>query len=64
MAWRVNALGKPAMTQFAMDWGLCMGGLVIALPSVLAVTKTSTAVVVEEEEMGKEGKMTEAATKE
>ncbi|KAL2832739.1 major facilitator superfamily domain-containing protein [Aspergillus pseudoustus] len=48
MAWRVNALGKPAMTQFAMDWGLCMGGLVIALPSVLAVTRTSTSTRVEE----------------
>ncbi|KAJ5884389.1 hypothetical protein N7504_011961 [Penicillium tannophilum] len=41
MAWRINALGKPAMTQFAMDWGLCMGSLVIAIPSVLAVTLTS-----------------------
>lgn len=41
MAWRINAMGKPAMTQFAMDWGLCMGSLVIAIPSVLAVTLTS-----------------------
>ncbi|KAJ5160930.1 UNC93-like protein [Penicillium canariense] len=41
MAWRINALKKPAMTQFAMDWGLCMGSLVIALPTVLAVTLTS-----------------------
>jgi hypothetical protein len=29
------------MTQFAMDWGLCMGSLVIAIPAVLAVTLTS-----------------------
>ncbi|KAJ5908762.1 hypothetical protein N7495_001444 [Penicillium taxi] len=43
MAWRVNALGKPAMTQFAMDWGLCMGSLVVAIPAVLAVTLTSDA---------------------
>lgn len=42
MAWRINALHKPAMTQFAMDWGLCMGSLVVAIPSVLAVTVTST----------------------
>jgi MFS family permease len=42
MAWRLNALGKPPMTQFAMDWGLCMGSLAIAVPSVLAVTITST----------------------
>ncbi|KAL2783084.1 major facilitator superfamily domain-containing protein [Aspergillus keveii] len=62
MAWRVNALGKPAMTQFAMDWGLCMGGLVIALPSVLTVTKTSTAVV-EEDEVEKEEKIVGPATK-
>ncbi|KAJ5668690.1 MFS transporter [Penicillium macrosclerotiorum] len=41
MAWRINALKKPAMTQFAMDWGLCMGSLVIAIPTVLAVTLTS-----------------------
>ncbi|KAJ5700977.1 MFS general substrate transporter [Penicillium malachiteum] len=41
MAWRINALGKPAMTQFAMDWGMCMGSLVIAIPAVLAVTFTS-----------------------
>lgn len=41
MAWRVNALHKPAMTQFAMDWGLCMGSLVVAVPAVLAVTLTS-----------------------
>ncbi|OOQ90618.1 putative MFS transporter [Penicillium brasilianum] len=41
MAWRINALKKPAMTQFAMDWGLCMGSLVIAIPAVLAVTLTS-----------------------
>jgi MFS family permease len=41
MAWRINAMGKPAMTQFAMDWGLCMGSLVIAIPTVLAVTLTS-----------------------
>ncbi|KAL3485144.1 hypothetical protein BJX62DRAFT_217658 [Aspergillus germanicus] len=63
MAWRVNALGKPALTQFAMDWGLCMGGLVIALPSVLAVTKTSTAVVVEEGEVEKEEKIAGPAMK-
>jgi hypothetical protein len=41
MAWRINALKKPAMTQFAMDWGLCMGSLIIAIPTVLAVTLTS-----------------------
>ncbi|KAL6232083.1 hypothetical protein BDW75DRAFT_233068 [Aspergillus navahoensis] len=42
MAWRINALHKPAITQFAMDWGLCMGALVVAIPAVMAVTRTST----------------------
>jgi hypothetical protein len=38
MGWRVNALGKPAMTQLAIDWGLWMGSLCIAIPTALAVT--------------------------
>ncbi|KAE8388703.1 hypothetical protein ETB97_011906 [Aspergillus alliaceus] len=42
MAWRIGAQEKPPMTQLAMDWGLCMGALVIAIPAVLAVTLTST----------------------
>ncbi|KAJ5742445.1 uncharacterized protein N7511_011464 [Penicillium nucicola] len=46
MAWRVNALATPAMTQLAMDWGLCMGSLCIAIPTVLAVTLTSDHVSV------------------
>ncbi|KAJ5856660.1 uncharacterized protein N7529_010604 [Penicillium soppii] len=41
MAWRINAMEKPAMTQFAMDWGLCMGSLCIVIPTVLAITLTS-----------------------
>ncbi|KAE8354360.1 major facilitator superfamily domain-containing protein [Aspergillus coremiiformis] len=41
MAWRLNALDKSPMLQFAVDWGLCMGALVLALPAVLAVTLTS-----------------------
>lgn len=42
MAWRISAKDAPPMDQLAMDWGLCMGTLVIAIPSVLAVTLTST----------------------
>ncbi|OAA53598.1 major facilitator superfamily transporter [Niveomyces insectorum RCEF 264] len=42
MAWRINALGKSGMTQFAMDWGLCMGSLVIVLPTVWTVTRQTT----------------------
>ena len=47
MAWRINALGRPAMTQFAMNWGLCMGTLVVALPSVLSVSITNDTTTVE-----------------
>lgn len=41
MAWRINAQGKSAMTQLGMDWGLCIGALVIVLPTVLTVSKTT-----------------------
>ena len=41
MAWRINALKKPTITQFAMDWGLCMGSFVVAITAVLAVSLTS-----------------------
>ncbi|RMD40897.1 hypothetical protein DV735_g4234, partial [Chaetothyriales sp. CBS 134920] len=37
MAWRINAEGYSARTQFAMNWGLTIGSLVVALPSVLSV---------------------------
>ena len=40
MAWRINALHVSAMTQFAMNWGLSMGALVIVLPTVWTVTQT------------------------
>lgn len=39
MAWRVNAVGTSSRTQFAMDWGLCIGSLVISLPAVWTVSK-------------------------
>lgn len=41
MAWRINALHVPAMTQLAMNWGLSMGALVIVLPTVWTVTQTT-----------------------
>ncbi|OAA56322.1 UNC93-like protein [Niveomyces insectorum RCEF 264] len=40
MAWRINAEGISARTQFAMNWGLTMASLVVALPSVLSVKKS------------------------
>ncbi|EFX02636.1 major facilitator superfamily transporter [Grosmannia clavigera kw1407] len=42
-AWRINALHRSGMTQLAIDWGLCMGSLVIVLPTVLTV-KTHTSI--------------------
>lgn len=42
MVWRLNAMGTPAMSQFAMNWGLCIGSLLVVLPSVEAVTLTSS----------------------
>lgn len=41
MAWRINALGKSGMLQLAMDWGLCIGALVLVIPTVVGVTLTS-----------------------
>lgn len=41
MAWRINALEVSPTVQFFMDWGLCMGSLLVAIPTVLAVTLTS-----------------------
>lgn len=41
MAWRINALEVSPTVQFFMDWGLCMGSLVLVIPTVLAVTLTS-----------------------
>jgi Major Facilitator Superfamily len=37
MAWRVNAENVKAMTQFAMNWGLTIGSLVVAIPAVLSL---------------------------
>ena len=39
MAWRVNAQHKSAMTQLGMNWGLCIGALVVVLPTVWTVTR-------------------------
>ena len=48
MAWRVNALAVSGRTQLGMNWGLCIGSLIIALPTVWTVSKQTTA----EEEAG------------
>jgi MFS family permease len=42
MAWRVNALKVAPLTQFGMNWGLCIGSLIIVLPTVWTVSKTTT----------------------
>lgn len=51
MAFRLNAVGTSWMAQFASDWGLCMGALVIALPTVITVSNTN---VVSDEEVAAE----------
>ena len=51
LAWRINALKVSSMNQLAMNWGLSMGSLFLALPAVLTVT-THTAA---EEEVGFQG---------
>ncbi|EFY99779.1 hypothetical protein MHUMG1_03171 [Metarhizium humberi] len=42
MAWRINAQKVAPMSQFGMNWGMCIGSLVIVLPTVLTVSKTTT----------------------
>ncbi|SPO06971.1 probable MFS transporter [Cephalotrichum gorgonifer] len=42
MAWRVNAQHASGRTQLGMDWGLCIGALVISLPAVWTVSTTTT----------------------
>ncbi|KAJ9133322.1 MFS transporter [Pleurostoma richardsiae] len=37
MAWRVNAQNVNAMTQFAMNWGMTIGSLLVAVPSILSL---------------------------
>ena len=53
MAWRLNALGMSSMTQFTLDWGLCMAALVVVIPSMWIVSETNgevdEAAVVEKE---------------
>ncbi|KAF2170741.1 hypothetical protein M409DRAFT_35849 [Zasmidium cellare ATCC 36951] len=46
MAWRISAQGKSPMTQLGMDWGLCIGSLLIVLPTVLTVSRTTEPEVV------------------
>ncbi|KIJ24610.1 hypothetical protein M422DRAFT_39088 [Sphaerobolus stellatus SS14] len=41
MAWRINALHKPAMTQFAMNWGLLAAALIIASPALWTIKDTT-----------------------
>lgn len=51
MAWRLTSLHYAQMTQFAVDWALVVASLLIALPTVWTVSKTTTA----EDEAGYDG---------
>lgn len=57
MAWRINALHEPQMTQLAMNWGLSIGALVIAIPTVWTITLTSTEPSTSGEEYSVDAKM-------
>lgn len=39
MAWRINAEGTSPMIQFAMNWGLSIGSLLVAIPTVITLSK-------------------------
>ncbi|OIW27044.1 putative MFS transporter [Coniochaeta ligniaria NRRL 30616] len=51
MAWRINALHATAFTQLGMNWGLCIGSLIIVLPTVWTVSHHTSV----EAEAGYEG---------
>ncbi|KAJ5804126.1 uncharacterized protein N7518_000429 [Penicillium psychrosexuale] len=44
MAWRINAEGVSAMTQFAMNWGLTAGSLLVAIPTVLTIEQGNSKI--------------------
>ncbi|KAJ5093144.1 hypothetical protein N7456_009005 [Penicillium angulare] len=39
MAWRINAESTSPMIQFAMNWGLSIGSLLVAIPTVITLNK-------------------------
>ncbi|KJZ78179.1 hypothetical protein HIM_02217 [Hirsutella minnesotensis 3608] len=41
MAWRINAVKASPTSQLAMDWGLCIGSLVVVLPMVWTVSHST-----------------------
>lgn len=43
VAWRLNALHLAPMKQLAMDWGLCIGSLLVVLPMVWTVSDKTEA---------------------
>jgi hypothetical protein len=44
MAWRINAEGTSPMIQFAMNWGLSIGSLLVAIPTVRSLSKESISI--------------------
>ncbi|KAF4591853.1 MFS transporter [Ophiocordyceps camponoti-floridani] len=41
IAWRVNAFSVSPMTELAMNWGLCIGSLLVVLPVVWTVSAST-----------------------
>ncbi|KAM4065695.1 ion channel regulatory protein UNC-93 domain-containing protein [Hirsutella rhossiliensis] len=52
MAWRINAIKASPTKQLAMDWGLCIGSLIVVLPMVWTVSKSTPAGAEETEKGG------------
>ncbi|KAJ5710435.1 hypothetical protein N7488_004591 [Penicillium malachiteum] len=44
MAWRINAESMSPMIQFAMNWGLSIGSLLVAIPTVITLNKEPSPV--------------------
>ncbi|KAI1122367.1 putative MFS transporter [Nemania abortiva] len=59
MAWRINALHASALTQLGMNWGLCIGSLLVVLPTVWTVSDHTSV----EAEAGYEGRKQETDPK-
>ncbi|KAM3425984.1 hypothetical protein NHJ13734_009752 [Beauveria thailandica] len=59
LAWRLNALRLAPIKQLAMDWGLCIGSLIIVLPVVLTTSERTVTEEAAGSEM-KDAKLAEA----
>ncbi|KAF8977130.1 hypothetical protein BDQ17DRAFT_1339332, partial [Cyathus striatus] len=40
VAWRINALAYPPLTQLSINWALLGAALIVAIPTVLSITRS------------------------